>query len=143
MIIRKRRYRYDVIKRDAKGKPLITRARLIADFNETPEDILKQLQCILVKEAVDNAPHIRPAVLVEATVALILHHNVADLAKASGLTQKTLREACVHGWQGVYEVMWAVWRAFGYDLVAIITPSQPVAKKATRKAKAAIPHGRY
>jgi DNA-binding phage protein len=143
MIIRKRRYREDVLTRDAKGKPLTTRARLIADFNDTPESILRLLQGILEEDGFDKIPHVRAKVLVEATVALILHHNVADLAKASGVTQKTLREACVHGWKGTYEVMWAVWYAFGYELGATITPIKPIVKKATRKAKAAVPHGRY
>jgi hypothetical protein len=136
MIIRTRRPRPIVTKRDASGLPLLTVFRPVEDTVETPQDALRWIKLVNEDPEYDKIPAARAHVVVEVTVGLIMHHNLADLAKASGLTQKTLREACVQGWKGTYEVLWAVWRAFGYDFGTAITPLPAPAKKTSKRRKA-------
>jgi DNA-binding phage protein len=128
MIIRTRKPRREVTRLDINGKPMLYRWRLSNDI-DTPKRALEILRLLKLDMDYDIVPHARMQNLTEVTVGLIRHHNLADLAKATGLPQRLLKEACEHGWKGTLEVIWAVWEAFGYDFSAKITPIATVTKK--------------
>jgi DNA-binding phage protein len=135
MIIRPRRIRREVTRRYPNGKPMTTRWYL-SDHIETPQDGLRQLRIASKMAKKDNSEDIyrvRLHVLTEATIGLVRHHNVADLAKATGLTQKQIREASHPKWKVDFDVMYRVWLAFGHRLRIELTPIRPVVKVAKKK----------
>jgi probable addiction module antidote protein len=93
-----------------------TRALGPSDRIATLEDVLEHLEMVRKDPYYGDIVNADNDAVVDGALGLIKHHNVLDLARATGLSRQCFYNAVQPHWNPTFDVIQRVYGAFGYTL---------------------------